>query len=322
MRELALFAGGGGGILGSIICGFDTIAAVEIVPEARGVLLRRQKDGFLPKFPIWDDVRTFNGIPWSGEIDVITGGFPCQDISSAGKGVGITGSSSSLFFEMLRIIGEVRPNFVIAENSPHLRTKGLGAVLHGLAGLGYDAKWGVLGAGHVGANHHRKRMWVVAADSTREQVGAGGQPRGHASMGSHGGMVANTYNSGIKRSGSRHVSGGTPSPEPCAESEVNSSTARRNTSYPNSKSVREQQGRIVEKGEISPEFGVSNWWSIPRFARVDDGGSNRVDIEQAIASLEMEGVEEKPRDRNARVVMTGNMQVPAVAALAWSILTS
>jgi DNA (cytosine-5)-methyltransferase 1 len=141
MRELALFAGAGGGLLGSRLLGWSTRCAVEIDPYCRSVLLARQRDGCLDRFPIWDDIRTFDGHPWRGEIDVVSGGFPCQDISSAGRGAGLSGERSGLWSEMLRVIGEIQPTFVFAENSPYLRTRGLGAVLQGLAHLGYDARW-------------------------------------------------------------------------------------------------------------------------------------------------------------------------------------
>ena len=108
---------------------------------------------------------------WHGGSDVITGGFPCQDISSAGRGVGIAGTRSGLWFEMLRIIGEVRPSFVFAENSPNLRTRGLGVVVQGLTGLGYDVRWCVLGAWHAGAPHRRNRMWIYAADANGSKQG-------------------------------------------------------------------------------------------------------------------------------------------------------
>ena len=162
MNELHLFAGAGGGILGGQLLGHTTVCAVEIESYPRKVLLQRQRDGILPKFPIWDDVCTFDGKPWRGAVDIVCGGFPCQDISSAGKGAGITGARSGLWKEYARIIGEIRPRFVFAENSPLLRTRGLGVVLEDLAALGYDARWGVLGAGAVGAPHKRDRMWVLA----------------------------------------------------------------------------------------------------------------------------------------------------------------
>lgn len=162
MNELALFAGAGGGLLASKILGWNTVCAVEIEKYPREALQARQRDGYLENFPIWDDVRTFDGKPWCGKVDVISGGYPCQDISAAGKGAGITGDRSGLWKEYKRIIGEVRPRFVFAENSPLLRTRGLGTVLKDLDELGYNARWGVLGAGHFGALHKRARMWVVA----------------------------------------------------------------------------------------------------------------------------------------------------------------
>lgn len=158
--------------MGGKILGWRTRCAVEIDSYARKILLARQADGMLEKFPIWDDVRTFDGRPWRKTIDVISGGFPCQDISSAGKRAGIAGGRSGLWFEMLRIIGEVRPRFVFAENSPNLRTRGLGTVIEGLASLGYDVRWCVLGARHVGAPHQRNRIWILACDTNGDSESA------------------------------------------------------------------------------------------------------------------------------------------------------
>ena len=162
MNELALFAGAGGGILGGKLLGWRTVCAVELEPYAASVLVQRQNDGILTPFPIWDDVCTFDGRPWRGIVDVISGGFPCQDISSAGKGAGITGERSGLWKEMARIIGEVRPRYVLVENSPILTSRGLGVVLGDLAAMGYNARWGVLGAIDAGAPHRRERIWIVA----------------------------------------------------------------------------------------------------------------------------------------------------------------
>jgi DNA (cytosine-5)-methyltransferase 1 len=165
LRELALFAGAGGGILGGKLLGWQTVCAVENEPYARDVLLARQNDGCLEAFPIWDDVRTFDGRPWRGIVDVVSGGFPCQDISAAGKGAGIEGERSGLWTEFARIIGEVQPSFVFVENSPMLASRGLGTVLGDLAAMGFDAEWGVLGAHHSGAPHKRDRIWILARDS-------------------------------------------------------------------------------------------------------------------------------------------------------------
>jgi len=162
VNELALFAGAGGGILGGKLLGWRTVCAVEWEPYPASVLVARQNDGLLPAFPIWDDVQTFDGKPWRGIVDVVSGGFPCQDISAAGKGVGIDGERSGMWREMARIIHEVRPRFAFVENSPMLTSRGLGTVLGDLSSMGFNARWGVLGAADVGANHQRDRIWIVA----------------------------------------------------------------------------------------------------------------------------------------------------------------
>jgi DNA (cytosine-5)-methyltransferase 1 len=162
MNELALFAGAGGGILGGKLLGWRTVCAVEWEPYPASVLCARQNDGLLPPFPIWDDVQTFDGKPWRGIVDVVSGGFPCTDISAAGKGAGIDGEASGMWREMARVICEVRPRFVFVENSPMLTSRGLGRVLGDLATMGFDARWGVLGAADVGAKHKRDRIWIVA----------------------------------------------------------------------------------------------------------------------------------------------------------------
>ncbi|WP_456322246.1 DNA cytosine methyltransferase [Hydrogenimonas sp.] len=172
MNELALFAGAGGGILGGKQLGWRTICAVEYDEYARNVLVARQNDGSLKPFPIWDDVQTFDGRPWRGVVDVVSGGFPCQDISIAGKGVGIDGERSGLWSEMARIVGEVRPRFVWVENSPMLIRRGLTRVIGDLTQMGYDCRWGVVGADDAGAPHKRKRIWILA-HATGERLQGG-----------------------------------------------------------------------------------------------------------------------------------------------------
>jgi DNA (cytosine-5)-methyltransferase 1 len=161
MNELALFAGAGGGILGGQLLGWRTVCAVEWEPYPASVLCARQNEGLLPHFPIWDDVQTFDGKPWRGIVDVISGGFPCQDISCAGKGAGIEGKRSGMWKEFARIISEVQPKYVFVENSPMLTSRGLGTVLGDLSKMGFDAEWGVLSAADVGANHQRERIWIL-----------------------------------------------------------------------------------------------------------------------------------------------------------------
>jgi len=171
LNELALFAGAGGGILGGQLLGWRTVCAVEWEPYAACVLAARQNDGFLPPFPIWDDVQTFDGRPWRGIVDVVSGGFPCQDISIAGKGDGLDGERSGMWREMARIICEVGPRFVFVENSPMLTSRGLGTVLGDLSSMGFDAKWGIVGAKDIGANHQRDRIWIRGEATNSASIG-------------------------------------------------------------------------------------------------------------------------------------------------------
>lgn len=160
-RVMHLFAGAGGGILGDVILGHQCVCAVEIDTYCQEVLSARQKDGLLPWFPLFADVKEFDGAPWKGLVDVVSGGFPCQDISVAGNGAGIEGERSGLWKEFARIVGEVQPRKVFIENSPMLRTRGLHTVIGDLADMGYSSKWGVVSASDVGATHKRKRIWIV-----------------------------------------------------------------------------------------------------------------------------------------------------------------
>ena len=153
---------------------------------AATVLAQRQNDGFLEAFPIWDDVQTFDGRPWQGIVDVISGGFPCQDISAArtnndknGNQKGLDGEKSGMWKQMARIVGEVRPQFVFVENSPNLVRNGLARVLGDLAALGYDARWGIIGADDCGAPHVRKRIWIMANSNSAQRKGAGFASRSH-----------------------------------------------------------------------------------------------------------------------------------------------
>ena len=169
MNELALFAGAGGGILGGKLLGWRTVCAVERDAYAAQVLAQRQNDGILEAFPIWSDVCSFDGSQWRGIVDVISGGFPCQDISAAGKGAGIEGERSGLWKEFARIIGEVMPAYVYVENSPMLTVRGLGTVLRDLASLGFDAEWCVLSARECGAVHLRERCWIFATNASEQR---------------------------------------------------------------------------------------------------------------------------------------------------------
>lgn len=161
LKLLDLFSGIGGFSLGlerSGLC--ETVAFCEIEPFPRKVLAKHW-----PEVPIYNDVRKLTADTLSRDgiaVDVICGGFPCQDISTAGKGAGLAGERSGLWSEIARLVGELRPRFVIVENVSALLGRGLGTVLGDLASIGYDAEWHCIPASHVGAPHRRDRIWIVA----------------------------------------------------------------------------------------------------------------------------------------------------------------
>jgi DNA (cytosine-5)-methyltransferase 1 len=160
LRVLDLFSGIGGFSLGFERAGMQTVGFCEIDPYARAVLAKHW-----PGVPCHDDVKTLD--VRSG-IDVVCGGFPCQDISVAGRNAGIDGPRSGLWRDMLRIVRQVAPQWVVIENVPALRARGLDQVLGALAALGYDAEWHCIPASAIGAPHRRDRIWIVAhADDTR-----------------------------------------------------------------------------------------------------------------------------------------------------------
>lgn len=330
MNELALFAGAGGGILGGKLLGWKTVCAVENDPYARDVLVSRQNDGCLDPFPIWDDVCTFDGRPWKARVDVVSGGFPCQDISSAGKGAGIQGERSGLWGEMARIISEVRPRYVFAENSPLLVQRGLAVVLCDLAEMGYDARWGVVGAHHVTAPHKRDRIWIVAHSqgnrigreprnicktNGRQDGSVCGQPICSSEESSN---MANTMCNRLEGPGSELSATGT---ERESENVADAMCERGKAGTANPQGRQEgdaakpvnccdlrhaageglQNGTEQQVGEpgTDTESERSDWWATePDMGRVAHGVANRVD----------------------RLRCIGNGQVPQVAALAWRLL--
>lgn len=164
LRVLDLFSGIGGFSLGleraklegAEYDGFETVAFCEIEKFPQKVLAKHW-----PNVPCYHDVRELTGAR-CGRIDIITAGFPCQDISLSGRGEGITGERSGLWSEVARLVGELRPKFIILENSPALLVRGFDVVLSDLASLGYDAQWHCIPAAYVGAAHLRDRIWIMA----------------------------------------------------------------------------------------------------------------------------------------------------------------
>jgi len=166
MYELALFAGAGGGCLASRLLGHRVVGYVENEPYAQEVLQARIADGCLDAAPIFGDIRAFVRYGWAeryrGRVDLVSGGFPCQDISNAGKRAGISGERSGLWKAMRDTVGLVRPRFVFIENVSALIARGLDVVLADLAALGFDATWDLFRASDVGAPHRRERVFILA----------------------------------------------------------------------------------------------------------------------------------------------------------------
>ena len=323
LRELALFAGAGGGILGGHLLGWRTVCAVEWEPYAASVLAARQNDGLLPPFPIWDDVQTFDGRPWRGRVDVVSGGFPCQDISVAGRGAGIDGERSGMWKHMARIVCEVQPRYVFVENSPILTSRGLGRVLGDLAEMGFDAEWGCISAAETGAPHKRDRMWIVA-DSTNKicherrgfiSVGENLQGLGRVQPDGLSGIcqeksdvLANA--NGIRQSrslGFTKEQQSSAGREAWGESYSCGDVANPNRHTTQGLESESQQGRVRRPSGLLGRAGVFQPWPADpaneaesSVGRVAHGVAARVDRLKAI----------------------GNGQVSRVAATAWQILSA
>ena len=289
MNELALFAGAGGGILGGHLLGWRTVCAVEWEQYPASVLCARQNDGLLPPFPIWDDVQTFDGNPWRGIVDVVSGGFPCQDISVAGNGDGLDGERSGMWREMARIIGEVRPRFAFVENSPMLVTRGLERVLADLTAMGYDSRWGVISAADIGAKHKRERIWIVAHANSHKHFRQ--KSRSNGSPNQMEREFGKENSSTRQPSGTNNVVRGNSL---CGHEKTNNVGNAQSTGFT---PCLEGQ-RQGESWRAS--IGSAQWWEVePPVDRVANGMVDRVDRLKAI----------------------GNGQVPLCAATAWRILS-
>lgn len=163
---MRLFAGAGGGLLSDLILDHKPVCAVEWDAYACRVLRERAAEGWFPDLHVVEeDVREYDFSPWSGQVDQLAAGFPCQDISPAGRGAGITGSRSGLVSEVYRAIDEIRPGLVFLENSPRIRTKGRREVIGELVARGYSWRDGKIGAADVGAGHQRDRWFLLAANA-------------------------------------------------------------------------------------------------------------------------------------------------------------
>jgi DNA (cytosine-5)-methyltransferase 1 len=161
MNGLDLFSGIGG-ISYALREYVTPIAYCEKESYCQSVLISRMSTGDLPIAPIWDDICTFKGKEFEGKIDILYGGFPCQDISVAGLGKGLEGKRSGLFFEIVRLSEEIKPKFIFLENVPAITSRGGLRVVKELATMGYDCRWCIISAKDVGARHLRKRFFLLA----------------------------------------------------------------------------------------------------------------------------------------------------------------
>lgn len=224
IKGLDLFSGIGGNTL-ALRDYIKTVAYCEYDKHAQSVLLSRMADGSIEHAPIWDDIKTLRGDMFDIPIDILFGGFPCQDISVAGTGAGLDGKRSGLFFEIVRLAKEIKPTFLFLENVPAVRTRGLDRVIQELTKIGYDCRWCMLSAYEVGAPHKRERWFLLAhsnsnsnqrtvsridakqnslssvsreeIDTTRMSSGASGSQSGEASTG-HETNVADSVGAWVK----------------------------------------------------------------------------------------------------------------------------
>lgn len=270
LRVLDLFSGIGGFSLGlERTGGFETVAFCEIEPYPRAVLKKHW-----PKVPCYEDVRTLQ--PEPGSADIVCGGFPCQDVSNAGKRAGLSGERSGLYRELVRTIRMVQPKYAIVENVAALLGDGMGTVLGDLAESGYNLEWDCVPAKAIGAPHERDRVWIVA-HSNSERRGKARRLR-HRQVKVSAGRTAtaeSTYAAGI---GCRQ---GWPRRPPDSFARIRDA-ARWNATYPASTGLeRRFKPEASRKALTIPSCGYSNpwrtWTNEPEISRVDDGFSNWVD---------------------------------------------
>lgn len=334
LNELALFAGAGGGILGSKLLGWRTVCYVEWDNYCIEVLKARIRDCIFDDAPIWDDVRTFDGTPWSGCVDIVTAGFPCQPFSTAGKRKGKMDKRNQ-WPDTIRIIREVKPIFCLLENVPGLIRSGyFETILKELAESGYDARWKVISAAEMGAPHKRDRLWIVANSSiTRSRrlpVRIGESQQTEIDVDGMGEEKSDRNDSNPIGIGCYTWSGKRLQPEKqetvrqnidniCIESNISDSNQQHehNGGYDpgsifiqepfricdaSSAGLSDREQKPVEaskEGIKKLQFERPDWWKTePGMGRVVDGMDRRVDRLKAI----------------------GNGQVPAVVRAAWNWL--
>ena len=274
LRTLSLFSGISGIELG-LRRWCRTVCYVELDSYAQATLCENMAAGNLDVAPIWDDVTTFgeSELESIGPIECITGGFPCQDISCAGKGAGIHGERSGLFFEIIRIVRLARPRIVFLENVPALLARGMDTVLGELSESGNDAKWRVLSAAEVGANHKRDRIWIVGVPGGYEQGRLSverGQTEKRITTGRPGEVLADAERNRRKQS-TEIFCGGKPVSALGGENVADADSqglSQRPRKENRRRAIRKERETVTESG----------WWTVePDVGRVAHGVPFRVD---------------------------------------------
>jgi DNA (cytosine-5)-methyltransferase 1 len=272
----SLFSGIGGFDLGFERAGMRVDWQVELDPYCRAVLARH-----FPDAARYEDVREV-GIDNLDPVDLICGGFPCQDLSSAGRGAGIDGARSGLWSEFARIVRELRPGYVVVENVPALLTgKGkrwdrgpIGRVLGDLAEARYDAEWACLSAGEFGAPHLRKRVWIVAYPARDAEAGAAPESRAERQRARAGGERSRAEDLADTDTERQQGRAGVLA-QPAGWREP---ADRRSAGADVSDADREQhEGSAQALGGSACEELRDHWAAEPAVGRVADGVPHRVD---------------------------------------------
>lgn len=280
MRVLDLFSGIGGFSLGLERAGMQTVAFCEINEFCRSVLAKHW-----PDVPVHDDITTRDFV--AGEADVVVGGFPCQDVSRAGKRAGLSGERSGLYRELVRALRLVRPKHAIVENVAALLADGMGTVLGDMAESGFDLEWDCVPACALGAPHERDRVWIVAhANEWVEPNGRAQRIRRRRT----GAEESNQAGADPDATGDRCGSRRTRRP-PDSFARVRDE-ARRNAADPYGARLAfgaglgrdAQQEQPTAERAIVEDGGQSIWPDEPALLGVDDGVPNRVERTKALGN--------------------------------------
>ena len=293
MRELSLFTGCGGGLLGThCLLGWQTVGYVEIDDYCQRLIKQRIKDGVFDEAPIFSDVRAFIGEGYAdrykGMVDVITAGFPCQPFSTAGKRKG-EDDERNMWGYTLECICRIRPRWLLLENVTGLLThEYIRRIFSDLAELRYDCRWDCISAENCGAIHVRKRLWIVAKSTGNGQCSSGLRQ-----------LPKRDDKTSTRKKDAAETCRHSTLAQVCKSSDTTSVRCNEVEQYVRRRAHR--QRTICENREFCEQLrGAASWWETePDMGRLADGVPDRVDRLKAI----------------------GNAQVPIVAATAWKILS-